>query len=123
RSESSTSAPPSLYGTGIAMTQGDKTGKQIMLHGLTLATGGLVLDMVTVLFFNDVTRFTWRVDARTARLEQGDWLIEDGIRWVPNEPPEPFTEFRLPTSLTPRKIEDSFASPDTMSFWDLPGFI
>ncbi|HEX3411592.1 MAG TPA: LptF/LptG family permease, partial [Stellaceae bacterium] len=22
-----------------------------------------------------------------------------------------------------RKIEESFASPDTMSFWDLPGFI
>jgi lipopolysaccharide export system permease protein len=30
---------------------------------------------------------------------------------------------RLPTQLTSRKIEDSFASPETMSFWDLPGFI
>ena len=32
-------------------------------------------------------------------------------------------EMHLATTLTPRKIEESFASPDTMSFWDLPGFI
>ncbi len=42
---------------------------------------------------------------------------------MPNEPPEPFHQLRLETTLTPRKIEESFASPDTMSFWDLPGFI
>jgi len=29
----------------------------------------------------------------------------------------------LPTDLTPDRIEDSFASPDTLSFWALPGFI
>src|SRR6266550_2737425 len=29
----------------------------------------------------------------------------------------------LPTKLTTAKIEESLASPDTMSFWDLPGFI
>ena len=30
---------------------------------------------------------------------------------------------RLPTTLTPAQIQESFASPDTLSFWDLPGFI
>jgi lipopolysaccharide export system permease protein len=114
---------PSLSDSGLWLRQSDQAGNQIIIHGLKLAPGELVLDTVTLLFFNDLTRFTSRVDGRTARLEQGDWLIEDGIRWVPNEPPEPFTEFRLPTSLTPRKIEESFASPETMSFWDLPGFI
>ena len=29
----------------------------------------------------------------------------------------------MPTNLTPRKIQESFASPETMSFWELPGFI
>jgi lipopolysaccharide export system permease protein len=29
----------------------------------------------------------------------------------------------VPTNLTPKKIEESFASPDTMSFWQLPSFI
>jgi len=31
--------------------------------------------------------------------------------------------FRLPTDLTETKIVESFASPETVSFWELPGFI
>ena len=53
----------------------------------------------------------------------GEWLVEDGMRWLPGQAPQPFAVLRLPTQLTPRKIEESFASPDTMSFWELPGFI
>ncbi len=112
-----------LSETGLWLRQSDQAGNQIIIHAEKLAPGDLILDTVTLFFFNDLTRFTSRIDARTAKLEIGDWLIEDGIRSLPNEPPEPFPELRLPTTLTPRKIEESFASPDTMSFWDLPGFI
>ena len=83
----------------------------------------MILGSVTLYFFNDRVQFTSRVDGQTARLENGDWLIENGLRWLPDEPPQPFTKLRLPTTLTPRKIEESFASPDTMSFWELPSFI
>ena len=31
--------------------------------------------------------------------------------------------YELPTTLTPAQIQESFASPDTLSFWDLPGYI
>jgi lipopolysaccharide export system permease protein len=31
--------------------------------------------------------------------------------------------FDLPTELTPSQIQESFASPDTISFWELPRFI
>ena len=33
------------------------------------------------------------------------------------------TSYRLETDLTPEKIQESFASPQTLSFWDLPTFI
>jgi len=56
-------------------------------------------------------------------LEDGAWVIEDGQRFRTGESPEPMAELRLPTSLTSTKIEESLASPDTMSFWELPGFI
>ena len=95
----------------------------MIIHAAKLAPGELALETITVFFFDDLTRFSARVDGRTAKLERGNWLIEDGIRWLPDAPPEPFTDLRLPTTLTPRKIEESFASPDTMSFWDLPSFI
>ena len=29
----------------------------------------------------------------------------------------------IPTDLTPVGIQESFASPETLSFWDLPGFV
>jgi lipopolysaccharide export system permease protein len=117
------SDPLSLSDAGLWLRQSDQRGNQVILHAGKIASQQLVLDPVTLFFFNDATQFTSRVDAQSARLANGDWLIEYGIRWVPNEPPQPFAELRLATTLTPRKIEESFASPETMSFWDLPGFI
>jgi lipopolysaccharide export system permease protein len=113
----------SLSDAGLWLRQSDQAGNQIIIHAEKLAPGELTLDAVTLFFFNDQTRFTSRIDAQTAKLTTHDWLIENGVRWVPNEPAEPFTELRLPTTLTSRKIEESLASPDAMSFWDLPGFI
>ena len=108
-----------VFGFGRAT----RTGDQIIIHGAKFASPDRLLDNVSIFFFDDHTRFTSRIDARTARLETGNWLIEDGVRWRPDKPPEAFAQWQLPTQLTPRKIEESFASPDTMSFWDLPGFI
>jgi len=113
----------SLSNSGLWLRQSDQKGNQIVIHAGKIASQQLILDGVTLFFFNDLTQFTSRIDAQTAKLEKGDWLIENGIRWLPNEPPQPFVEFHLATTLTPRKIEESFASPDTMSFWDLPSFI
>jgi lipopolysaccharide export system permease protein len=113
----------SLSSAGLWLRQSDEAGNQIIIHAAKLAAPGLVLDDATLFFFNTRTQFTSRIDARTARLETGDWLIENGIRWLPDAPPQPFARWRLPTQLTTHKIEESFASPDTMSFWELPGFI
>lgn len=112
-----------LSNAGLWLRQSDQAGNQIIIHAGKLASQQLVLDSVTLFFFNDLTQFTSRIDAQSASLETGDWVIENGIRWTPDEPPQPFDVLHLATTLTPRKIEESFASPDTMSFWDLPGFI
>jgi lipopolysaccharide export system permease protein len=113
----------SLSGSGLWLRQSDQAGNQVIIHAGKLAPGESLLDTVSVFFFDNLTRFTSRVDSRMAKLERGDWLLEDGIRWLPDRPPEPFENLHLPTTLTPRKIEEGFASPETMSFWDLPGFI
>jgi lipopolysaccharide export system permease protein len=117
------SDPLALSDTGLWLRQSDQRGNQIIIHAGRIASRKMILDPVTLFFFNELTQFTSRVDAESARLDKGSWLIENGVRWLPNEPPQPFPELRLATTLTPRKIEESFASPDTMSFWDLPGFI
>jgi lipopolysaccharide export system permease protein len=115
--------PLSLSSTGLWLRQSDAAGGQVIFHGERLASPDLLLRNVSMYFLNQRSEFSSRIEARTARLSGGFWLIEDGQRFRPGEPPEPFDELRLPTSLTTGKIEESLASPDTMSFWELPGFI
>ena len=112
-----------LSTAGFWLRQSDAAGDQVIIHGADLASHDMVLTNVSIFFFDDHTRFASRIDARTARLESGAWDIENGVRWRPDKPPEAFARWQLPTPLTARKIEESFASPDTMSFWELPGFI
>ncbi len=65
-----------------------------------------------------------RIEAPRARLQPAAWLLEDAITFLPGERQgRPASSLALPTDLTPDRIEDSFASPDTLSFWALPGFI
>jgi len=93
----------SLSSAGLWLRQSDEAGNQIIIHAGKLASPHLVLDNVTLFFFDDLTQFTSRIDARSAQLEIGDWLIEDGMRWLPDKPPQHLASWRLPTQLTPRK--------------------
>ena len=118
-----TADPMSLSNGGLWLRQSDAAGGQIILHGEKLTSRDLVLHNVGLFFLDDRSQFMARIEARSARLERGSWVVEHGLRFRPGEPAEKFTEIRLATSLTASKIEESLASADTMSFWDLPGFI
>ena len=115
--------PLTLSSAGLWLRQSDAADGQILIHGERVAAPELRLAKVTVFFIDHQMRFTSRIEARAARLEGGFWLVEDGQRFDPGAAPETFAALRLPTKLTTAKIEESLASPDTMSFWDLPGFI
>ena len=67
--------------------------------------------------------FVERLDAQSALLHPGQLELSDVIRSQPGKPPETIATLALPTSLTMEYIQDSFASPETMSFWRLPSFI
>ena len=113
----------SISNTGLWLRQNDANGGQIVIHGERTSSPTLLLSKASLFFFSKTSGFTSRVEARSARLDNGYWLVEGGSRFRPGNPPEPVPELRLPTHLTTAKIEESLASPDTMSFWDLPGFI
>ena len=115
--------PLSLSGAGLWLRQSDPDGGQIIIHGERLPAAELLLDHVSVFFLDQRGEFTSRVEAQSARLSEGFWSVQDGRRFRAGVPPEPVGELRLATGLTSTKVEESLASPDTMSFWDLPGFI
>lgn len=78
---------------------------------------------VIIFSFDKDKKFVERLDAEQAQLKPGVLELSRVIRSAPGKPPEQMATLALPTSLTMEYIQDSFASPETMSFWRLPGFI
>lgn len=68
-------------------------------------------------------RLLSRIEAASASLVDGAWRLERARAIRPEQLPEPEGTITLPTDLTVSRIQDSFASPDTLSFWALPDFI
>lgn len=78
---------------------------------------------IIIFSFNQNKNFLERLDAEKAVLKPGILELTQVIRSTPGKPPENIASLSLPTSLTMEYIQDSFASPETMSFWRLPSFI
>jgi lipopolysaccharide export system permease protein len=112
-----------LSRSGLWLRESDERGLPSVIHAERLAPGGITLEDVLILFFDKNDRLTARIDAKQARLEDGQWQVTNGTRWQPGKAQEPFAQLRVATNMTASKIEQSFASPETMSFWELPGFI
>jgi len=112
----------SLSATGLWLRQGDSSG-QAVIHATRMDQTTLELHEVVVLLFQGQDKFVGRVDAATAKLKDGYWLLERAFVSLPDQPTQVAPTYELPTDLTIERIQDNFASPDTMSFWDLQGFI
>jgi lipopolysaccharide export system permease protein len=112
-----------LSRSGLWLRQSDGEGHQSVIHAERMLARPPELEDVTVLTFVNDYQLASRIDAKSAVLDAGKWEVRDGIRWSPGKLAEAFEHTEVPTNLTRRKIQESFASPETMSFWELPGFI
>jgi lipopolysaccharide export system permease protein len=101
----------------------DPSAKEHIFHALRVAQKGATLADVIVFSFGDGNRFTERMDAKSASLEQGRWHLQDVTISRPDALPEHRDDILFRTDLTTGQIQDSFASPMTLSFWQLPAFI
>lgn len=108
--------------SGLWLRQADQNGQSV-IHARRSTPGATVLQDVTVYLYDPAHRFTGRLDADSARLEDGQWRLQDVLVTAPNKPSAKEPVYTLPTDWTAEKIKDSFSSPDTLSFWNLPGFI
>lgn len=107
---------------GLWLRQGDAQAQSVV-HALRVADQGVRIDDVVIFVFGTADKFLGRVDARSGELVPGAWKLRDA--WVSGGqgPPVHHAEYNLPTTLTATRIQESFAPPDTLSFWALPGFI
>jgi len=108
--------------TGLWMRQGDAS-HQSVVHALRVADQGVHLEEVIVFLYQGLDHFAGRIDAASADLQPGRWHLANA--WVSGADgrPQHHDSYDLVTELTPSQIQESFASPDTISFWELPRFI
>ncbi len=113
-----------ISGSGLWLRQANLDGQSVVYARHVLQQGREVeLRNVTVFMYSGKDTFRGRVDGKLARLEDGFWRITDAWVYAPEKTPLFEKEYWFATDLTLDKIQDNFAPPETMSFWDLPGFI
>ena len=84
---------------------------------------GVRLTGLTLFRFDTDKHFKERIEAREATLEEGRWVFRSVRRFSLDAPPVDESTFILPTSLTPAQVRNSFSTPETVSFWQLPSYI
>lgn len=84
---------------------------------------GVALSGVTVFTFDPAHHFQRRIEARAAILEPGVWRLLDAHIYALGKLPISEPVYRLKTSLSPEQVRESFATPETVPFWDLPTYI
>src|SRR6202011_1033079 len=75
----------------------------------------------TVCRFDTNYQFKERIEPREVTLENDQWRFKTVRRYSLDGPPVDQDSFTLPTSLTPAQVRNSFSTPETVSFWQLPG--
>tara|TARA_Y100000052_G_scaffold27562_1_gene36409 strand:- start:53396 stop:54439 length:1044 start_codon:yes stop_codon:yes gene_type:complete len=127
----SSSARSQAQTNGVWLRQGSDTD-QFVIHATGTEQSGVVLTNVKIFEYERIyTRsqgtdefdFKRRIEAERATLKDGFWELIDVVENMPGQQTVRKDALSIPTDLDPAKLLDKFASPQTIGFWSLPGFI
>lgn len=96
---------------------------QTIINAAGSRAQGINLNGVSIFGFDVDGHFKQRIEARAAVLEPGAWRLRDARIYALGVLPVDQAEYRLKTSLTPEQVRESFATPETVPFWELPQYI
>ena len=115
-----------ISSSGLWIKQVEKNAPQIkerVIHSTKVEQDGTKLAEVVVFNIGANNKFISRIDAASANLEKGNWHLHNISITKPAEQPVKQDDMLIDTDITLAQIQDSFASPVTLSFWQLPSFI
>lgn len=95
----------------------------IKARGVRLKGESMSAKDVSVFRLDAGDRFLQRIEAASASLRPGMWVLDAARTIRPDQLPDAPRTIELPTDLTVGRVQESFASPDTLSVWSLPDFI
>ena len=111
-----------LTGAGLWLRQRDNQ-RRYLVHADHVSTDPLTLTPFLVFVYDSNNHYLGRIDAEKGVLSNGYWDVHNiWFNWH-QQSPEHQDSYRLPTTLTFNKIQESMSPPNTISFWELPRFI
>jgi lipopolysaccharide export system permease protein len=119
---SSRSSVVSVSAGGLWLRQVDAEG-ELLIHARQMQRDPPLIEDVVLFQFDEQHQFASRVDAPSAELVDGQWRLARPLLSRPDGTRELRESLLVPSAFTPEGIQQSFAPPATMSFWDLPHFI
>ncbi len=115
-------APTVQDGAGFWINQSTSEGQSVINAARSLGQGALLSGM-TVFRYDPSGSFKERIEAKEATLEPGRWVFNGVRRYTLNNPVVEEDTFSLNTTLTLAQVRNSFSTPETVSFWQLPDYI
>lgn len=112
----------SISSNGLWLRQGED-GEQSVIHALRVTNQGVHLDDVIFFLYGSDDRLRGRIDAGSADLIDGAWIIKQAHVSGSDGQVKFHDRYVMKTTLTRARILESFAPPETLSFWELPAFI
>jgi len=113
---------------GLWLRQGSQSG-QTVIRARRANKDGTHLSQVMFMGFSPDGLPQFRIQADSAVLVPGAWIITNAKQWRFDGPENPelnavtSAQLRLPSELTVKQIREGFASPSSIPIWELPGFI
>lgn len=114
-----------ISASGLWLREPRPEGGHTVVRAGHVRQDGFRLDMRDLSFIqvDQGERFVQRIDARLGTLEEGRFRLSDVWIMEPGQPGRQIAAMSLPTTLTLGRVQENFASPETISFWELPQFI
>lgn len=108
--------------SGYWLRQRSADGQSI-INATSSREQGVSLDGLTIFTFDSNGKFRERIAAKSARLEPGHWRLASARVYESGVPPRDYASYLVSTNLTIQQVSESFSTPETVSFWQLPMYI
>jgi len=111
-----------LFQDGLWLRQDTDDG-HLIVHSEKIKQPEWELVNVSGFFFDQENGFLERFDAPSGFLKEGFWAFRDTALHRLGGQREIVQSFEVPTHLTRKDVEESFAAPEAIAFWNLPSHI
>jgi lipopolysaccharide export system permease protein len=106
----------------VWLRQDGADGESILRANSSLDQGRRLVGVLAIEFTGD-GQLERRIDARDAVLQKGRWILRDVKIRTRDDPVRTAKSYEIATNLVDIQVRETYASPDSVSFWDLPTYI